>query len=186
MLCTHFGISGPLAFVLSAYLAHTKISNQKYVTIGLQVDKNKNFEFWNNEFLKIFPENPNKQVKTLLNEYLPKKFIENCLILLLPNLINPAHSLDKNDRKKLCHLLSGELKLELTERKKGDEFVTAGGVNTNEVNPKTMESLICPGLFFAGEVLNVDGVTGGFNLQAAWCMGRLVTINSLYLTSGSN
>ena len=55
----------------------------------------------------------------------------------------------------------------------GDEFVTAGGVDTDEVDPRTMESRICPGLFFAGELLNVDGFTGGFNLQASWATGRV-------------
>jgi predicted flavoprotein YhiN len=53
----------------------------------------------------------------------------------------------------------------------GDEFVTAGGVELSEVDPKTMQSKICPGLFFAGEILNVDGFTGGFNLQASWATG---------------
>ena len=55
----------------------------------------------------------------------------------------------------------------------GEEFVTAGGVKLTEVNPRTMESLICPGLFFAGEVLDIDGFTGGFNLQSAWATGHL-------------
>jgi predicted flavoprotein YhiN len=55
----------------------------------------------------------------------------------------------------------------------GDEFVTAGGVPLNEVNTNTMESKICPGLYFAGEILDIDGFTGGFNLQASWASGRL-------------
>ena len=63
--------------------------------------------------------------------------------------------------------------LHVIQRGAGDEFVTAGGVPLSEVNPKTMESNMCPGLFFAGEILDVDGFTGGFNLQASWATGRL-------------
>jgi hypothetical protein len=59
----------------------------------------------------------------------------------------------------------------------GDEFVTAGGIELTEVNPRTMESKICPGLWFAGEILNIDGYTGGFNLQAAWATGHLAGSN---------
>jgi hypothetical protein len=59
-------------------------------------------------------------------------------------------------------------------RSAGEEFVTAGGIDSKEINPKTLESKICPGLYFAGEILDVDGFTGGFNLQAAWCTGRLI------------
>ena len=57
-------------------------------------------------------------------------------------------------------------------RAAGDEFVTAGGVELSEIDPKTLESKLCPGLYFAGEILNIDGFTGGYNLQAAWCTGR--------------
>jgi predicted flavoprotein YhiN len=66
-----------------------------------------------------------------------------------------------------------QIPLSVIGRGAGDEFVTAGGVNTAEVDPRTMESKITPGLFFAGEILDVDGFTGGFNLQAAWATGRL-------------
>jgi len=63
------------------------------------------------------------------------------------------------------------------QRGSGDEFVTAGGVELSEIDPGTMESKVCPGLFFAGEILNVDGFTGGFNLQASWATGRLAGEN---------
>jgi predicted flavoprotein YhiN len=63
--------------------------------------------------------------------------------------------------------------LRVVQRGGGDEFVTAGGVTLSEVDPSTMESRICPGLYFAGEILDVDGFTGGFNLQASWATGHL-------------
>jgi predicted flavoprotein YhiN len=65
-----------------------------------------------------------------------------------------------------------KITLSAVVRGAGDEFVTAGGVELGDVNPKTMESKLCSGLFFAGEILNVDGFTGGFNLQASWATGR--------------
>jgi len=68
--------------------------------------------------------------------------------------------------------------LNIIDRRAGDEFVTAGGVDLAEVNPSTMESKICPGLYFAGEILNIDGFTGGFNLQASWATGHLAGLNS--------
>jgi len=64
------------------------------------------------------------------------------------------------------------LSISIVGRAGGEEFVTAGGIDLKEVNPKTMESKICSGLYFAGEILDIDGFTGGFNLQAAWATGR--------------
>jgi len=81
--------------------------------------------------------------------------------------------LTKEERLSLVRLLTGELELTLTERRPGFEFVTAGGINLEEVDRKSMESKLVKGLFFAGEILNIDGLTGGFNLQAAWASGRL-------------
>ena len=76
------------------------------------------------------------------------------------------------ERKILVHFLTGDLEITLIERTPTAEFVTAGGVNLEEVNWKTMESKLHKGLYFAGEVLNIDGLTGGFNLQSAWATGR--------------
>ena len=79
--------------------------------------------------------------------------------------------------KALAKAFSGEIKLTLVTRMKGDEFVTAGGVKLDEINKNTMESKITPNLYFAGEVLDVDGLTGGFNLQSAWATGRLAGLS---------
>ena len=70
------------------------------------------------------------------------------------------------------------LPLTIVGRRTGEEFVTAGGIDLTEVDPSTMESKICKGLYFAGEILNIDGYTGGFNLQAAWATGRLAGANA--------
>jgi hypothetical protein len=68
--------------------------------------------------------------------------------------------------------------LSVTSRPAGDEFVTAGGVDLREVNPSAMESKLVPGLYLAGEILDIDGFTGGFNLQSAWCTGRLAGLSA--------
>ncbi len=79
----------------------------------------------------------------------------------------------KQDRLRIADRLGHGIPLHLIKRRPGDEFVTAGGVPTDELDPTSMESLLCPGLYCVGELVDVDGVTGGFNLQASWAMGRL-------------
>lgn len=83
-----------------------------------------------------------------------------------------AVEVSKKDLLRFAEWLKA-IPLHVVGRGAGDEFVTAGGIPLSEVDPRTMESRICPGLFFAGELLDVDGYTGGFNLQASWATGRL-------------
>ncbi len=85
--------------------------------------------------------------------------------------------LSKKEFNKILDLLKN-CPIHLIGRAAGDEFVTAGGVDTDEVDPRTMESKLCPGLYFAGELLNIDGFTGGFNLQAAWATGHLAGVSA--------
>jgi predicted flavoprotein YhiN len=87
-----------------------------------------------------------------------------------------AARVSRADRRKLASLVS-DLRLTVVGRRNGEEFVTAGGLETEEVDPRTMASKLVPGLYFAGEVLNVDGFTGGYNLQAAWATGRLAGLS---------
>lgn len=84
-----------------------------------------------------------------------------------------ATHISRELRREIVKLLSQGISLSLVGRRPGDEFVTAGGVSLVEIDPETMESRVCPGLFFTGEVLDVDAVTGGFNLQACWATGRV-------------
>ncbi len=86
-------------------------------------------------------------------------------------------NLTREQKNHLATLLGDGIPLTLTARRPGDEFVTAGGVSIAEVDGATLESKICPGLYFAGEVLDVDAVTGGFNFQACWATGRCVGLN---------
>lgn len=179
LLFTHFGISGPLVFVLSAHAAHCSLSSSQPLSIKIQLYQDKDFDYWNNFLLESIKNSPNKLIRTILWQELPVKFI-NMLCTQNTKILDKKWSdLGKNDRKWLCHLLSGNLELNLVSRQAGDEFVTAGGVDTEQVSTKTMESLICSELFLGGEVLNVDGVTWWFNLQAAWCTGRIAALGIL-------
>ncbi len=173
LLFTHFGVSGPVTFSLSSQLAYETISPQHPLVIHLIPDAQKSFEDWEAFFIEAFAQQPKKQVSTLLHDHFPKRVVDAFLSLAKIDATKPTGQLSKDERKALSHVLSGALTLTLEQRRPGDEFVTAGGVSTDEINAQTMESLITPGLYFAGEVMNVDGLTGGFNLQASWATGQL-------------
>lgn len=173
MIFTHKGISGPAVFALSSLAAFEEVGsddNEKKILLDFCVDlSEEDLRFGFADFVKS---NPKKQVFAWLKQYVPKRLANLMLNITEIDYGKIVSELGKKQKNKLISLLKN---FEVVSVKKtpGDEFVTAGGVCLKEVNKKTMESKICPGLYFAGEVLNVDGFTGGFNLQAAWCTGRL-------------
>ena len=176
-LFTHFGISGPVTFALSSHLAFEEISKESPKEISFLPTPNSNFDFWNKELLDAFSQSPKKQVKHIISKHLPKRLAYEVLALCKVNPDKRAGEVSKEERKNIAKASSGEIKLTLISRMKGDEFVTAGGVKLDEINKNTMESKITPNLYFAGEVLDVDGLTGGFNLQSAWATGRLAGLS---------
>ncbi len=174
LLITHWGFSGPAILKLSS-IAARELFEQKY-RCNLIIK-------WSNLEYKELKEKINKiklnNGKLNLINLRPLPFLTKRLWVFLLNKIN----IDKD--KKWADLLANErekiinslLKDKYTISSKGpfgEEFVTSGGVSINEVDFKSMESLICPGLFFSGEILNVDGITGGFNFQHCWTSGWLV------------
>ena len=176
-LFTHFGISGPVTFALSSHLAFEEISKNHPIKISLIPRTNSNPDFWDKEFLSKFSESPKKQIKHIISEYIPKRLTIELLTLCKISPDKQCGEITKEERKNITKVFSGEIKLTLLSRMKGDEFVTAGGVSLDEVNKNTMESRITPNLYFAGEVLDIDGLTGGFNLQSAWATGRLAGLS---------
>jgi predicted Rossmann fold flavoprotein len=175
LLLTHFGISWPLAFMLSSELAFEKIEkwNHKNVTFSpLASMKVSDWEI----FLKDqFQSHPKKFITTILGEKLPRRFAEAFVREYFAHMEETfAGSIARKDREKVSRLLGEWIPLTLLERRPGDEFVTAGGVDTAEIDPETMESRIQKNLYFAGEILNVDGYTGGFSLQICWSSGYAV------------
>ncbi len=173
ILFTHFGLSGPAVFALSAHTAFEQITEEKPLRIRLVPEAAKDYQYWDQSLQNSFAASGSKQLLNILAQELPQKFASEILMLLNISEKKKAAEVTKVERQQISRLLSGELELTLTQRRPGEEFVTAGGVSQQEIDRKTMQSKICPGLYFAGEILDVDGLTGGFNLQAAWVTGWL-------------
>lgn len=173
LLLTHFGISGPVTFSLSSQIAFETISAQSTLPIKLIPDAGKKYEDWEALLLNSITKGGKKHINTYLQTFFPRRFCETILRLTGISAQKQLPDLSKKERQLLSHLLGDGMKLTLQQRRPGDEFVTAGGVSTDEINPQTMESLITPHLYFAGELMNIDGITGGYNLQASWATGKL-------------
>ncbi|NQV04557.1 MAG: NAD(P)/FAD-dependent oxidoreductase [Candidatus Omnitrophica bacterium] len=170
MLFTHFGLSGPLVLDISAS-THDALKLKNAVTIGINFKPALDHKKLDARLLREFNENPRKGIKNIFKNILPqgiiKRFLEYCAID--GNKI--SSQITAEERKKL---IKGLFDLRLTVNgvmAVKDGIVTRGGVNINQINPKTMESRLVKGLFFAGEVIDVDAKTGGYNMQAAFSTG---------------
>ncbi|MDF2379396.1 MAG: aminoacetone oxidase family FAD-binding enzyme [Candidatus Gracilibacteria bacterium] len=173
ILFTHFGISGPALFALSSHLSFSKISNEHPIQISISARAEKSFQDWDKLIHEETQRRGAQQFQTFLKKHLQNRLVELILEQLDIEGIKKNSELSKIDRERVAHLLTGHLTLNAIKRRPGDEFVTAGGIVLDEINKKTMQSKLHSGLFFGGEIMNVDGVTGGFNLQASWATGRL-------------
>lgn len=170
MLFTHKGVSGPAVFAFSSLIAYEKFGPASALEIGVDIFPDLSLDELQKKILELISLEPKKQFDNVLASLIPKTLAG---IAAAENKISPkrANEVSKMEITKTSTWLKN-IPLHLVGRGSGDEFVTAGGVDLKEVNPKTMESLICPGLFFAGEILDIDGFTGGFNLTASWATGR--------------
>lgn len=171
ILFTHFGISGPLVLQASSHYYKCK----KPETIGLSLDLKPALspERLDNRILRDFERNRNRQFKNALDGLLPARMIP---VMITKCGIAPekkVNEIAKEERKRLVSSLK-ELTLHVTGTRGFEEAViTQGGISVKEVDPSTMESKLVKGLYFAGEILDVDALTGGFNLQIAWSTGHL-------------
>ena len=166
MLFTHFGVSGPL--ILSASSFVSKYIDKQEITLVLDLKPALSREQLDARIVRDFSEMQNKQFKNGLDKLLPKKMIPVVLSLsgIDPN--KPIHSITKEERQRIVALLKGmELHLERL-RGYNEAIITKGGVSVKEINPGTMESNLVKGVYFVGEVLDLDALTGGYNLQIAW------------------
>ena len=174
MLFTHFGLSGPIVLTLSQAVSQALPQNPPpRVTIELNLKPALTPEVLDKRLQRDFAEFTRKQFKNSLGELLPLKLIPVIIRLsgIAPD--KPVHQITREERARLVELLQG-LRLTVTKtRPIAEAVVTAGGVAVKEINPKTMQSRLVEGLFIAGEILDVDGYTGGFNLQAAFSTGMV-------------
>ena len=171
MLFTHFGVSGPLILSASSYYAKKYADMQVPLIIDLKPALTR--EQLDKRILRDFEENKNRQFKNALDGLLPAKMIP---IIIQLSGISPEKKVNEVTKKERNNLIDCFKNLTLTvtgTRGFQEAIITQGGICVKEVNPSTMESKLVKGLYFAGEVLDLDGVTGGFNLQIAWSTGYL-------------
>ncbi len=175
MLFTHFGVSGPIILTLSRTAAKL-LAEEKFVELEINLKPALTPEQLDARILRDFDKFKRKSIKNALVELLPSKLIPVVLDLSYLPEEKRVDEITQAQRRRLAEILRG-LPLTITKTRPIDEaIVTAGGVSTKEINPKTMESKIISGLYIVGEVADVDGFTGGFNLQAAWSMGNAAGI----------
>ena len=175
MLFTHFGVSGPIILTLSRHVAKL-LHDKNFVELLINLKPALTQEQLDARILRDFEKFKGKIIKNSMSELLPQKLIPVVLDLSYIDENKKVDEITKTERQNLVEILRG-LPLTVTKTRPIDEaIVTAGGVSTREINPKTMESKIIENLFIAGEVVDVDGNTGGFNLQAAWAMGNAAGI----------
>ncbi len=172
MLFTHYGVSGPIILSLSKIVAENLTEN-KIVELAINLKPALSFEKLHNRVQRDFEKFSKKQIKNALNELLPSKLIDIIIDLSYINPDKMINQITKEERLRLVEQIM-DLRLTITKtRPVAEAIVTAGGVSIKEINPKTMESKIIEGLYFAGEIVDVDGYTGGYNLQAAFSMGYI-------------
>lgn len=172
MLFTHHGLTGPGVFALSSQIAFEQYDRATPLALELDFFPDHTAEQMRQKLQQDIHTNPKALLKTIVHYWLPKSVVEVMLQELQIPLDQINATVSKVQQQKIVRWCK-QCVVQVIGRGAGEEFVTAGGVDTSEVDPRTMQSKICPGLFFAGEILNIDGYTGGFNLQAAWATGRL-------------
>lgn len=170
MLFTHFGISGPIILTLSRIASHALRDKQK-VEVKINLKPALNLEQLDLRLQRDFEKYNKKHFKNSLEDLLPKSMIPVIVYLSGIDPEKTVNQVSKDERKRLCRLLQ-ELPLTVTRTLgMGVAIVTSGGVDVRQINPTTMESRLIKGLYWAGEVIDIDGVTGGYNLQAAFSTG---------------
>ena len=170
MLFTHYGLSGPIILSLSRAVAEA-LRGSEPVAVEINLKPALDEITLDHRLQRDFTKFARKQMKNALDELLPNKLIDVIIRLSQIPPEKPVHQVTKGERARLTEQLR-KLTFTITRtRSLAEAIVTAGGVSTKEISPTTMESKKVKGLYFAGEVIDIDGYTGGYNLQAAWSTG---------------
>ena len=175
MLFTHFGVSGPIILSSSAHLVRYKniddLFSNRNIKLFIDLKPALSEEKLNERILRDFESIKNKQFKNSLDRLLPQKMIAEVISLSQINPEKKINEITKQERSKIVNILK-KFELDIKKFRPIDEaIITSGGISIKEINPKTLESKIVSGLFFAGEIIDVDAYTGGFNLQIAYSTG---------------
>lgn len=183
MIFTHFGVSGPVILSISSFL---KGYLNSHVKLKIDLKPALSNEQLDARLQRDFGKYAGKHLKNSLDDLLPQRMIPVILELSGVDIHKPVSQTSKKERGLLVHIIKN---LDLTvagTRPLNEAIITSGGVNVKEINPSTMESRIIKGLYFAGEVIDVDALTGGFNLQIAFSTGYLSGISCARLSRGTN
>ncbi|MDO5127066.1 MAG: NAD(P)/FAD-dependent oxidoreductase [Eubacteriales bacterium] len=173
LLFTHFGVSGPIVLSASSYV-YKYIKDDLRLVINMKPALTR--EQLDLRVLRDFSKNQNKDIRNALDELLPKRMIEYVIEAASIDPYKKVHEINKAERVRLIDALT-EFTIHITDfRDYPEAIITQGGLSVKEVNPQTMEVKRVKGLYYIGEVLDVDALTGGFNLQIAWSTARCVCI----------
>lgn len=170
MIFTHFGISGPLVLQASAHLEEDHMQEYR---LFIDLKPGMSEDELHRRIIREILQMPNCEYKTLLKKLLPQKMIS---VMAERTKLSLNYKLNQITKKQRIFLVNHLKRFALTPisfRPIDEAIVTRGGVDVRQVSPSTMESKLCKGLYFAGEVLDIDGYTGGFNLQVAWTTGYI-------------
>lgn len=168
MLFTHFGISGPLVLTASSLMKHSPIKDYTmYVDLKPALD----LDTLDKRVLSDFEKYKNKNFANALGDLLPLRLIPLIIGMSGIDEYKKVYAITKEERKKLCKVIKRFPLTPVSFRPIEEAIITSGGVSVKEINPKTMESRLASGLYFAGEIIDVDAFTGGFNLQIAFSTG---------------
>jgi len=174
MIFTHYGISGPIVLsmsnVINKYL-------DKNIILKIDLKPALSFEKLDLRLLRDFEISKNKQIKNGLDKLLPKKLIPIVINLSRIDETKPINQITKEERRRIVENIKNLTMTFKKFRPIEEAIVTSGGISTDEINPSTMESKIIPGLYFCGEIIDVDALTGGYNLQIAYSTGYLAGMN---------
>jgi len=174
MLFTHFGVSGPMILSASASIKPAYFKDFAHeLTLKIDLKPALDKEQLDKRILKDFEEAKNKQYKNSIQKLLPSKMIPIIIELSGIDPDKKVNEITKEERMKLVELLKGLPMTIIGLRGWNEAIITKGGVSVKNVNPSTMESKLVNGLYFAGELLDLDAMTGGYNLQIAWSTGYL-------------
>lgn len=171
MMFTHFGLTGPIVLSASSHIGSQFDKGTVLAVLDCKpaLDKEK----LDRRIIRDFEGNPNVSLKNALGALLPKSMIPVLLEITALDGKRPVHSITKEERERMVTTIKGMTFTVASLRGWSEAIITRGGVSVSQINPSTMESKVMKHLYFAGEVLDLDAVTGGFNLQIAWSTGYL-------------